>query len=345
MKKAVMRSVIVLTCAILVFSSGCSRKVSDEKKGAVRVEPTGERQIGLEPTGLRQRSNGRVVALGDTHGDLAVTRQVLRLAGAIDEEDRWIGQDLVVVQTGDQVDRGPDDPDIIDFFERLEKYAQAAGGAVHSLLGNHEVWNVSGAFGSVTREGFDDFASTDTSSLPAALKQRYPRFAWGRLAAFTPGGPYARKLADRPVVLIVDDSIFVHGGVDMEHVSYGLEQVNAEANAWLLGESEAQPDALHRRGWKDDSPTYLRRFSYKTREEEDCAEVKRVLEAVGAARMVVGHTPQWEGITSACKETVWRIDVGLTKVYEGPVQGLEIQGDQVRILKQEREIADLIGAD
>jgi len=344
MKKAVMRSVIVLACAVLVFSSGCSRKVSEEKKRAHGVEPSGEPAISVEGTGLRQRSNGRVVALGDIHGDLAVTRQVLRLAGAIDEEDRWIGQDLVVVQTGDQIDRGPDDPDIIDFFERLEKEAQTAGGAVHSLLGNHEIWNVSGAFVSVIREGFEDFASTDTSDLPAALKQRFPRFAWGRLAAFAPGGPYARKLADRPVVLMVDDSIFVHGGVDMEHVNYGLESINAEARAWMLGEREAEPDTLHRRGWKDSSPTYLRRFSWGSPKEEDCGEVTRVLEAMGAKRMVMGHTIQDDGINSTCEQKVWRIDVGLAAAYEGPVQALEIQGDQVRILKQEREIADLIGA-
>ena len=87
MKKAVMRSVIVLICAVLVFSLGCSRKVSDEKEGATRVEQTGEHQISVEATDLRQRSYGRVVALGDTHGDLAVTRQVLRLVEAIDEED------------------------------------------------------------------------------------------------------------------------------------------------------------------------------------------------------------------------------------------------------------------
>src|SRR5688572_30209254 len=36
----------------------------------------------------------RLVAIGDVHGDLAATRAVLRLAGAIDERDRWIGGEL-----------------------------------------------------------------------------------------------------------------------------------------------------------------------------------------------------------------------------------------------------------
>jgi hypothetical protein len=62
--------------------------------------------------------------------------------------------------------------------------------------------------------------------------------------------------------------------------------------------------------------------------------LERVLRAVDAKRMVVGHTPQQMGITSGCNGRVWRIDVGLARYYGGPVQALEIQGDQVRVLKE-----------
>src|SRR5688572_25363601 len=80
----------------------------------------------------------RVVAIGDLHGDLATTRKVLRIAGAIDASDKWIGGALVVVQTGDQIDRGDDDRAILDLFERLAVDAKQAGGEVISLVGNHE---------------------------------------------------------------------------------------------------------------------------------------------------------------------------------------------------------------
>lgn len=43
----------------------------------------------------------REVAFSDVHGDIEAARAALQLAGAIDDEDRWIGGDLVVVQTGD----------------------------------------------------------------------------------------------------------------------------------------------------------------------------------------------------------------------------------------------------
>ena len=86
----------------------------------------------------------RLVAIGDLHGDLDATRRVLRLAGATDERDAWVGGDLVLVQTGDQLDRGDDEPEILDLFDRLAKEAAAAGGAVHVLNGNHEFMNVKG---------------------------------------------------------------------------------------------------------------------------------------------------------------------------------------------------------
>ena len=61
----------------------------------------------------------RIVAFGDVHGDLEAARGALRLAGAIDEQDHWIGGDLIVVQTGDQLDRGDQEQEILDLFERL----------------------------------------------------------------------------------------------------------------------------------------------------------------------------------------------------------------------------------
>ena len=84
------------------------------------------------------------------HGDLEATRRALRLAGAIDASDHWIGGGLVVVQTGDQLDRGGDEPEITALLSRLAVEAVEAGGAVHVLNGNHELINVGLDFRYVT---------------------------------------------------------------------------------------------------------------------------------------------------------------------------------------------------
>ena len=67
--------------------------------------------------------------MGDVHGDYDAAISALKLAGAIDDNLRWIGGDLTIVQTGDQLDRGDQERAILDLFERIADEAHEAGGA------------------------------------------------------------------------------------------------------------------------------------------------------------------------------------------------------------------------
>src|SRR5262249_39278576 len=143
----------------------------------------------------------RVVAIGDLHGDLEATRRAFRLAGAIDDKDAWSGGKLVVVQTGDTIDRGDDDRKILDFIERLKGEASKAGGEVVALVGNHEIMNAELDFRYVTGGGFSAFSDvTPKDDSAAVAASKVGGTERGRAAAFLPGGPYAQMLARRPVV-------------------------------------------------------------------------------------------------------------------------------------------------
>ena len=48
----------------------------------------------------------RIIAIGDLHGDWDATIKSLKKAGVINNSLNWIGGDTVVVQVGDQVDKG-----------------------------------------------------------------------------------------------------------------------------------------------------------------------------------------------------------------------------------------------
>ena len=91
--------------------------------------------------------------------------KALQLAGATDAKGRWIGGNMIVVQTGDEIDRGDDDRRVIDLFERLRTEAQAAGGAVYPLSGNHETMNVYLDFRYVTDGSFMTSAACHNPSL------------------------------------------------------------------------------------------------------------------------------------------------------------------------------------
>jgi hypothetical protein len=271
---------------------------------------------------------GRLVAIGDVHGDLSATRRVLRLAGAIDETDAWIGGSLTIVQLGDQIDRGPDEKQVLDFLAEIARQARAAGGAMILLNGNHELMNVAHDFRYVPENGWSPFAEFDKPPFPEDLElDEVPEEQRGRHLAFHPGGTYAQVLAERDVIAIVGDTLFVHGGVLLEIVDYGIDRLNAETRAWIRGDSE-RPQVT--RG--NESPVWSRHYSLDTT-ADDCEQLKLVLDRLEIRRMVVAHTVQIDGITSGCSERVWRIDTGMSAHYGGPTQALEILEDGVRILE------------
>lgn len=270
----------------------------------------------------------RIVAIGDLHGDLDATRRALRLGGAIDENDDWSGGELIVVQTGDQLDRGDHEQEILDLFVKLSGQAREAGGAFHWLLGNHEIMNAKGDLRYVTEGGFEDFEDAVQIDSADTTLAGYPESERARRAAFHPGQAYALEMSKRFVILQLGDNLFVHGGVLPEHLEYGIDRINEETQAWLRGETEF-PEVLK----GSNSPQWARLYSDEA-DSSACAVLSDVLGRIGVRRMIVGHTVQESGIGPVCDSLAWCIDAGLATYYGGSLQVLEIVGDEVRVLEE-----------
>jgi hypothetical protein len=202
-------------------------------------------------------------------------------------------------------------------------------GALHILVGNHELMNVRLDLRYVTEGGFEDFAIYARDAEEDSLLLSHPEEQHGRVAAFRPGGPMANLMSDHPVILVLGDNVFVHGGVLPMHVDYGIERLNNEVQGWLLGQCRA-PRFIHTK----DSPAWARNYSYEVTTEA-CEMAAEVLGRLGAKRMIVGHTVQDNGVTGRCEGRVWCIDTGMSAHYGGPVQVLEIDGDELRILSRQ----------
>jgi hypothetical protein len=317
------------TRTALLFSLVCVFACERGNPSEPAPAASARREVAPKERPFRFGAADRVVAVGDLHGDLEAARAALRLAGAIDGEDRWIGGKLVVVQVGDQLSRGDDERPLLDLLARLEQESRGAGGALHVLIGNHELMNTSGDFRYATAAGFaafSEFAAELSSEQAQALKKKER----GRAAAFGPGGRYRKQIAERDAVVQVGDSVFAHGGLRPEHVRYGVARVNAELRQFLRGELSAPPDVAA----GPESPLWDRSLGAPSPKKRACVELAQALELLQAQRLVVGHTVQENGITSACDGMVWRIDVGLGAHY-GPMSTeiLEIARDgTVRVL-------------
>jgi Calcineurin-like phosphoesterase len=91
------------------------------------------------PAIIDAKTNGAdLYAIGDAHSDYVRLARVMRAAGLIDQADHWTGGKAVLVTTGDMIDKGPRALDVLHLLRSVRDEAQAAGGRVIILAGNHE---------------------------------------------------------------------------------------------------------------------------------------------------------------------------------------------------------------
>lgn len=305
----------------LLLLVACSNPTADE----AGEDSANDRGAWTTPPPSAISTSGRVVAFADVHGDYDAAVQVLRLTGLIDGNNHWMGGTTIAVQTGDQLDRGDGERAILDLFEALSQEAWDAGGGFYPLLGNHETMNVELDLRYVTDGGYADFADVpyDTSD---TVVMGYEEAHRGRIAAFKPGGPYAMMLSGHNMAMMVNDSVFVHGGVLPEHANVGLPTINSQVQAWMRGEA-SKPDAWISSG----SPVWDRTFSDEP-DSLDCSTLEEALTILGAQRMVVGHTVQ-DMANPACDGKVWLMDVGMADYYGGSPAALAIEGATVTVIE------------
>jgi hypothetical protein len=88
---------------------------------------------------MQSAGQKRRIVVGDIHGELDGFREILRNAGLIDSSDKWTGDDCILIQTGDVIDRGPYSREAIDLLRKIQKEAPGAKGEVIRVCGNHEL--------------------------------------------------------------------------------------------------------------------------------------------------------------------------------------------------------------
>ncbi|HSN53804.1 MAG TPA: metallophosphoesterase [Candidatus Sulfomarinibacteraceae bacterium] len=201
---------------------------------------------------------GRIVAVGDVHGELDGFVAILQEAKLIDDQLHWIGGDATLIQMGDVFDRGLEVRGVLDLLMRLQKEARRAGGRVEMILGNHEAMNLTGFFRDVHPEVFSTFADARSKHRRSQLwshVERYRRVrdlsvddevreAW--MAAHPLGwieyveaigrkGHYGKWLRERPLAVLIDGVLFIHGGIGPEIAGQSVEALNET----LLRELEA----------------------------------------------------------------------------------------------------------
>ncbi|MFH1790577.1 MAG: cell envelope integrity protein TolA [Candidatus Omnitrophota bacterium] len=275
----------------------------------------------------------RHIVAGDIHGDLDGLMLDLQNAGLIDQNGNWVGGDAVFVQMGDVIDRGSEGRAVDQFLRKLQKQAEAQGGKVVRLLGNHELMFLQGMLGndgallSWLRNGGteilkelgvpeSDMRNLQVLRANSALQKffnevRQDIMSGNIVAAYNAGG-----------------RIFVHGGV-LPHISKGrqVSEVARDLN-------ERLKSAVSQSNFSDEIFNVGAARGGRGLAGIFWADYSDLLDAEGNGQLeldqIVGHTPErMEGaeVRMSPDGKVINVDVGHVDRYGGNRGFLEIQGD------------------
>ncbi|HET9865491.1 MAG TPA: metallophosphoesterase [Steroidobacteraceae bacterium] len=233
-----------------------------------------------------------VFVVADTHGEFEILAAMLQEHGVIDERLHWKFGRGRLLFLGDAFDRGAHQLEILWLVYELEAQARQAGGAVHFVLGNHEVMALQGD-------------ARYLNPRYRATVQIFDVDSYARL--FAPDSVLGQWLRSRPALLKLGDLLCVHGGLSpgMIERKLTIREVNASVRGVLSG---AEPADAQARELADflfgrEGPLWYRGYfagqsggAVATR-----ADVERILQHFGARRILVGHTrvptitPLYEG--------------------------------------------------
>ncbi len=230
----------------------------------------------------------RIFAVSDLHGDYGSFAGILITAGIVDSALTWKWGDGHLVINGDVFDRGEAVTECLWLIYGLEREAARAGGAVHYLLGNHELMVLRGDLRYVNDRYLDGIA-------------RRNRFAYDDL--FGSDMALGRWLRTKHAAVKINSTLFVHGGI---HLDYVRNKVSIDdMNRLIRSGLDFSAAALHfapeaRNAYGGLGPLWYRGY---TRDLEDSypamttPQIDSVLSFYDAVRVVVGHSEQDSLIT------------------------------------------------
>ena len=229
---------------------------------------------------FRQRYNriDNIAAISDVHGNYDTYLGHLLSNGIIDKDLNWKFGRGHLVFLGDAMDRGDKVTEILWHLIKLEKQAAKAGGMVHFLLGNHELMVLAGDLRYIhekyrTVETIAGMSYTDLYSENSVL---------------------GKWLRSKPVMITINNILFVHAGVSPELVQKGIKikQVNQIFSERIVGK-DLDPFIEDKELYLlsgNDSPVWYR--GYFEDSTLTITSVDSILNFYGMKHIIVGHTPQ-----------------------------------------------------
>jgi hypothetical protein len=215
-----------------------------------------------------------IYVCGDVHGQLNKLLRLLRENGLLRANQTWGGGDTQLWFMGDFVDRGPDGIPAVDLIMRLQREAEAAGGAIRALMGNHELLFLAAhKFGK--KGGFRQAWLRNGGELDDMERATSHHIAW---------------IQTLPAMARLNDQLLMHADA-LFYASYGrtVEQVNAAFARLMFDDNMAT--------WETMLDNFSERFAFFDRfsliptYSEGGGRAQHMLTIFGGKQIIHGHTP------------------------------------------------------
>lgn len=242
--------------------------------------------------------------IGDVHGRYDQLIHLMQKSNIIDTDLNWMAGEAHVVFLGDLFDRGSDVTKVLWFIYELEDKAEAAGGKVHLVLGNHEIMTMTKDL---------RYVSPKEMAIAGAFDKSYDELFHPTKSLL---GAWLRS---KPSVLKIDKAIFAHGGiVDLETGSVkGFNELvhNYMEQPIYLDIMRDQPDStkydpikweqMRYFFYSEESPFWYRGY---VNSDTLAPQLKTMLRKYNSNVHIVAHTPL-ETITQRYKGDLLTTDL------------------------------------
>ncbi|MEH8017384.1 metallophosphoesterase [Rheinheimera muenzenbergensis] len=255
-----------------------------------------------EPT-LRY-STDKLAVISDIHGQQHIMVGLLKANAVVDTALNWSFGNGHLVVVGDVMDRGDKVTEILWWLYQLEQQAQAAGGKVHLLLGNHE-----------TMVLYNDLRYINTK-----YQQVATQLGTDYSGLFSENSVLGQWLRSRPVLAQVNDMLFVHGGLHPDYLALGMSvaEVNEQFRQSLgIARDQLKGVPVLNFLYGSLGPLWYRGYF---RQENAITEplLQRLLSTLNVQRIVVGHTSM-DGVYSHYAGRVISVDSNIKQGKSGEI--------------------------
>lgn len=250
---------------------------------------------------IYNNSYSNIIIIGDIHGDFKRLKNILLNENVITNNLEWIKEDTIVIQLGDQIDSANrnqmisewemiKDVEVLNFTDLLSKLAKTKNSHFISIIGNHELMNFLGDFSYVSQN----------SSYSERQKH------------FEKKGIYNNILANRPIVVKINDLIFCHAGITKKHLD-----ICNKNNKDLFYINKIWYNLLTNKTNKEDVEIINKIILDNdgilwTRELQSKEDLNYILSSLNCNYMFVGHNTV-DKIT--LNNNVWYVDNGISRAY------------------------------